>query len=549
MTMFKRVLFMLACAALLVLPLASTAEELGFSAGDLTLTAIEESYAAGEQLDMTLGFSAYCAVEDEKAQALMNLLGMSELQLSAYDDFGTTYLRGRLVTDGVTLFSASALVYEDGSVMVMTSLTGKTVFAIPADMIGVNQDEEINFSGIELGSDEYYAMSLRNRTLYIVNDAMSLLLNHLLGWTSGTQQLTGELYSFDYESIDPTETRDGVETRMIGIIEAYDFNQFILHVLDTLRCTHFEYHELIAEYGAMAGVTRYQYRQLIDGLFPDEVLDPSVECIESTSSIPDDGALLEADDIEYTLKKLYHVAEKMVDASTSETLGLVVSYNEDSEMVGFDADMPRFTEVLPYEGMFTYSLKTDDYEQKSHIAHGEMQVYDDNRIIGNLAVLLGQPVGSVKASSLSGNIGVAHQGGELVGLDIDAGLVWTADGHIDEADVERFEAQGEIAFAGAQLAQCIVTGKTAYGDNGLMMNATATANLADQLSLSAEITLTTSEYDEQTFEGGRVLDVSQMDADAMNSVVGDVVSNAAKLAPVLLFHGNVMSNVMTLIGE
>lgn len=52
---------------------------------------------------------------------------------------------------------------------------------------------------------------------------------------------------------------------------------------------------------------------------------------------------------------------------------MIVSYDDYGSTVGFDAELPQFTEVLPYEGAFTYSIKHDENEQPTLTSHGELQ--------------------------------------------------------------------------------------------------------------------------------------------------------------------------------
>ena len=134
--MRKRILSFVLSAALLLAPVASVAEETAASyyAGELTTTAIGDSYSAGNQinLDAVLGMSLDEGVTDGTLKAVASLLGKSRLHMSFYDDFGTARLHAELNTDDVTLLSADALVYEDGSAQIMTSLTGKLVLALPA---------------------------------------------------------------------------------------------------------------------------------------------------------------------------------------------------------------------------------------------------------------------------------------------------------------------------------------------------------------------------------------------------------------------------------
>ena len=100
-----RLTALLLSVLMLVMPVVSVAEEaVGFSAGDLTGTAIAESYAAGMQLNVSADFAVELEenVTDARVKAMASLLSKSTLNLSFYDDFGTARIRAELVTDGVT---------------------------------------------------------------------------------------------------------------------------------------------------------------------------------------------------------------------------------------------------------------------------------------------------------------------------------------------------------------------------------------------------------------------------------------------------------------
>ena len=126
-------------AAMLLSPAASLAES-NYAAGELTTTAISDSYAAGNQLNLSADFNLELgdalqnlgdAKLQKKVNAVVSLLDKTELNMSFYDDFGTARIHLSLDTDGVTLLSGDALVYADGSMQIMTTLTGKLVLALP----------------------------------------------------------------------------------------------------------------------------------------------------------------------------------------------------------------------------------------------------------------------------------------------------------------------------------------------------------------------------------------------------------------------------------
>ena len=106
-------------AAMLLSPAASLAES-NYAAGELTTTAISDSYVAGNQLNLSAGFrlelgDVVKSLSDEKLEkkldAVVSLMEATELHMSFYDDFGTARIHAEIETDGLTIFSADALAY------------------------------------------------------------------------------------------------------------------------------------------------------------------------------------------------------------------------------------------------------------------------------------------------------------------------------------------------------------------------------------------------------------------------------------------------------
>ena len=418
-----RLTALLLSVLMLVMPVVSVAEEaVGFSAGDLTGTASAESYAAGMQLNVSADFAVELEedVTDARVKAMASLLSKSTLNLSFYDDFGTARIRAELVTDGVTLATADALVFEDGSAQIMTSLTGKYVMTVPAGaFVGRSMDELL---GIKVASEEFNALPIQDRLKIMAVDANSTFLNLLLGWVSSTQLETGELYTFDNEPIDATPTRDAVAQRMIGKISTYDFMYFLWNVVSSFRDDQGPLLQATADILAELGVTRYQARQVIDGLLTEETIDPATDFVQTSWSIQDDGSLCELGDVQYFMRKLEKSVDNLSYLSTDLPMGMIVSYDDNGQMVGFDADVPLITEGWPFEGNFEYSIKTDENAQRLHTSHGELQVSEEDRLVGDLDIQFGQDIGGVKQSGFSGTLDLVGEDGDAKGIGISAGL-------------------------------------------------------------------------------------------------------------------------------
>ena len=349
-------------AAMLLSPAASLAES-NYAAGELTTTAISDSYAAGNQLNLSTDFSLELgdvlqnlgdAKLQKKVNAVVSLLDKTELNMSFYDDFGTARLHLSLDTDGVTLLSGDALVYADGSVQIMTNLTGKLVLALPqgtlsASSVGVDSLLS-GVAGKSVDDPDFADYPAMERLQITASDISVLVMSHLLGWVSATQMDTGELYVFDDTYLDETDTRDAVAQRMIGTIKADEFNTLFWNVFTTICDEQEEFQQALADVLAENGVTRYQMRQVIDSIFQDEQINPATDYVQLSHTIEDDGALCTYDDVSYFFRKLTKYADNVWENSTDNVLKMIVSYDDYGSTVGFDAELPQFTEVLPYEG-------------------------------------------------------------------------------------------------------------------------------------------------------------------------------------------------------
>ena len=88
----RKILSLVLSAVMLLMPVASLAEQAiaTYYAGELTTVAMEDSYLAGNQINLNavFGLDYDAASGSEAAKALAALLGKSQLHMSFYDDFG-----------------------------------------------------------------------------------------------------------------------------------------------------------------------------------------------------------------------------------------------------------------------------------------------------------------------------------------------------------------------------------------------------------------------------------------------------------------------------
>ena len=573
MKLKQRMLSLLLGAAMLVTPVASMAEENVYAipSGEVTTTAVNDAYVGGKQINLT----ADLALNAQDAQALAVLLGLDEaqseeklaalssiidqctLEMTFYDDFGTARISGDLKLGDVSLLSGTALIYEDGSAQVMTNLTGSLVLAAPAgtfrtgsfDLMSllygdfyVERDESVPFE--ELPADERLSITL--------TDSIVMVFSHLLGWVSATQMDTEELYVFDDTYIEATDTRDAVAQRMIGTIRTQDFTKLLWNIVTTLRDDQGLLQQAIADVLAQNGVTRYQVRQVVDSLLTEETIDPALDWVQPSGSIPDDGALCTLDDISYFFKKLWKSVDKIWHENTHETMSMIVSYDDYGGMVGFDAEVPLITESWPFEGDFTYSIKTDENWQRLHTSHGELQIYNNNRLVGDLSIQFGEDVDGVNANHFNGQLDVVNQdSGASRGVGVLSDLTFTTGTTETGNQTEAFEGQAALqARADGEsqnLLQATVSGETNAQDDGFSIAANAGLNVANLLELTADVSVVSGEYEEIPFAGGEAIDLSNVTPEQLQKIQDEVAGKVAVLVLSLSQNASVMDAMLKLL--
>lgn len=570
----KRVLAALLSAAMLATPVMSFAEDdvWQIPAGEITTTAIMDDYVGGEQINLSAALgadltntaamvAAMFGMEEQslatKLEAVQSLIEKCTVEMSFYDDFGTARIHGDLLCDGVSIISGTAMIYEDGSVQMTTSLTGSLVLTMPAGT--VTEPEAFDVFSLmygEYGQDKDYEgafedLPASDRLSIAGTDLVIMVFRHLLGWVSATQMETGELYVFDDTYLEPTELRDGVAQRMIGTIKTEDFIHLLWNIVYTISDDYGLFQQALADVLAENGVTRTQVRKVVDSLLTKEVIDPAVDWVQPSASIPDDGALCQKGDIQYFFKKLAKSVNSLWYETVPGNMSMIVSYDDYGEMVGFDAVVPKIAESWPFEGDFFYSIKTDDNWQRLHASHGELQVYGNNRVVGDLSIQFGEDVDGVNASHFAGQLDVVNQDDQSsVGFGTYNSMVFTANEDENGNQGEAFEVNAALHARmngeNMQLVSFDVTGETTTGEDGFAIKAKAGFN-ATLAALSAEMTLARAEYEEIVFEGGEAVDLTALDEEQMEKIKNQVVNNAASMALSLAMRPAVMSDLMKLI--
>ncbi len=552
MSIIKRGLALLLCATLF--PVGASAEEYVIPAGEVTSIAFEDAYYGGLQINCHASFSLE-ETDSARADALDALLRRTRLDLSFYDDFGTARIRGTIMLDDLTLLSGDALIYEDGSAKVRTSLTGDYVIVLPTgtitqagiDLTGLLYDES---QYIDINDPDFDSLPVYRRLRITVDDLMTTLLSHLLGWVSYTQRDTGELYLFDDTYLEATADRDAVAQRMLATAHSWDFCGLLRNIMWTIRDERGQLQQAIADTLAELGVTRYQVRQVIDGLFTEEKMDPSLDWVQPSESVYDDGALCTMDDIAYAVKKMTKSVERMLDLTNDAELVMNISYGDYGDLVGIDLDVPVFTEAVPYTGFLRYSVKTDEYEQRTHTARGALELFDGKRLVGQMKAKQGEDVDGVKDSGLSGTIELLdlNDPNATIGLGVDAGLSYQTGG---EDDMEVFGVRTAVNLLRNSVTtntlSLDISGATSVFEDGFLLTARAQGNLFDRARLLSDISAQTVEYDEQEFEDGQELDPT-ID-EQRETIRSEMINQILKLYLRVTANSEVFDEIMIVLGE
>ncbi|MBQ9010795.1 MAG: hypothetical protein IJ088_15925 [Clostridia bacterium] len=409
-----------------------------YAAGDMTKTAIMTSMEQGNQVAFHVALRQVTDEQpDEKQTALNSLLSKVSIDGIAYQTDGCLSMRVTVSAGDVHVLDVKTVQGSDGSYRVMSDLTGDTVFLVPATPSYGEMDvmQIIASMGADIQSSEplFFDLPAKERLRITSGEVMMLLAQAVLGWVSHSQiEADGEMYVFDSTYLEPTDTRNEVAERMIGKVGAGQFGSLLWNIASNLDWQAGEFQRALADVLAENGVTRLQVRNVIDAMFPQVEIDPAEDFVQPTLAIQDGDAPCQYNDISYFFKKFTKFADKVWEESLDVDLLLTVSYDDYNDFVGLDAVLPKFTANLPYEGTFTYSVKTDENWQKLTTSHGELQISDHERVIGDYRHFNGEDVGGHNGNTFDGDFSVVDQTKNVTtGFGVSG--EWTYDtGKVDE---------------------------------------------------------------------------------------------------------------------
>ena len=422
-----------------------------YAAGDMTKTAIMTSMEQGNQVSFHMTLRQMLGDEPDVKQAALNdLLSKVSIDGIAYQKEGRMSLQATVRAGAVQVLDAKAVQTEDGSYRVMTDLTGDTIFLVPAapSYGGMDVMQMIASMGTDIQSTDpsFRDLPADERLRITSSEVMMMLAQTVLGWVSHSQiEADGEMYVFDSTYFEPTDTRNEVAERMIGRVGAGQFCALLWNVASILDWQAGEFQRALADVLAEKGITRLQVRNVVDAMFPQVNIDPAEDFVEPTHAILNGNEPCQYDDISYFFKKFTKFADKIWEESLEVDLLLTVSYDDYSDFVGLDAVLPKFTAGLPYEGSFTYSIKTDENWQKLTTSHGELQISDSERVIGDYRHFDGEDVGGHNANTFDGDLSIVDQNKKVTaGFGISG--EWTYDTGLVEEGVygEKTVGNGQL---------------------------------------------------------------------------------------------------------
>ena len=258
------------------------------------------------------------------------------------------------------------------------------------------------------------------------------------------------------------------------------------------------------------------------------------------------------DDLRYLLCKLdlclfgAWAGDEIMDTTSS----MIVSYDDFGAMVGFDAELAKFSKAYPYEGNFTYSIKTDDDWQRMHSAHGEMQVTDSQRVLGDLDMKLGEDVDGVKASHLRGQMDLVDQkDGSVIGFGLDTALEFAL---TPEGDGENIQGNADVMLningEGTMLVDTDLSAAAKATELGLALTGTLDVRVQDMPKTTITVGIDCVEYDEAPYQGGQALDLTGEISDAqLEEIKNTVTAKAAALALKFALKPTVTGNALKLM--
>lgn len=303
---------------------AMGAAEVEYDAGTLLPTLKQEAYEGGREIveTVTLGLPQVAGMEPDVLAALQQAVEMLEFRISSVDDMDAKLCKVEILLKGEPLLDAR--VQWDAERIYITSgqLPGKTLTVSMAEAAKHFPVHPL-LSG-KWGEDEDMALLEEQFIDYFAAVA---------GWVSSVQSEREDLYVYEFDEIDETETRDFSSTQMHATVCPAEFKKLIRDMANLFfedEKAQQAFANILAPYGATRASVRHFADQL--PLVISHELEPA-------------------------------------EAPTQFT----VFYDDNMDIVGFDGEMPGMYSTFFFDyGKLRYDRKTQD-EGVLHDAKGTME--------------------------------------------------------------------------------------------------------------------------------------------------------------------------------
>ena len=188
-----------------------------------------------------------------------------------------------------------------------------------------------------------------------------------------------------------------------------------------------------------------------------------------------------------------------------------------------------------------------------HNSHGELQIFNNNRVIGDLDIKFGQDVLGVNENYFVGHMDIVNQNDQTsVGFGIDAGMDYNVKVEVPGQESESFEGgvvlNARINGEDVPVVSATMSGLTTVDQVGFGTAATAALGVADLAMLVADVTVEQGEYEEINFAGGRAISLDKLNENSIEAIKTEVKTQAAKIGVKLITKPDVLSSLMTIAG-
>ena len=186
-------------------------------------------------------------------------------------------------------------------------------------------------------------------------------------------------------------------------------------------------------------------------------------------------------------------------------------------------------------------------------SHGELTIFNDQRVIGDLDIKFGQDVQGVNENYFVGHMDVVNQKDQSsVGFGVDAGMDYKVTVDAPGQESETFEGgvvlNARMNGEDMPLVSATMSGLTTVDQMGFGTAATAALGVADLAMLVADVTVEQAEYEEISFAGGRAISLDKLNENSIEAIKSEVKTQAAKLGIKLITKPDVMSSLLTIAG-